>query len=205
VGLCRLSPIANPNQGVDKEIRPTTDQLPESNGSSSLRPASAVPAPQKFRKQMVLFQHNQNRHSGNPCLLEITSNCNWDAARSTVLSRLFAVTADTVEYPPICTFIVDSFRIEIRPRAGQPSAIPPDLRSKLGVEKMYAVRVRITLEGKPEQTAQSRCGSVWPVNESESDRGPAWVKDVHDTEASGGSAEGYAHHRLSEQLPEKVC
>jgi hypothetical protein len=158
---------------------------------------------------MVLFQHNRNRHSGNPCLLEITSNCNWDSARATVLGRLFAVTADTVEYPPICTFIVDSFRVEIRPRASQPSSIPPDLRSKLGMPKMYAVRVRITLDGKPEQLAvQSRCNAVWPVDQSESAGGSAWIKDVvaerHGTETNSSSAELYAHRRLADKVPEKV-
>ena len=120
---------------------------------------------QVFRKQMVLFQHNQ--HCGRPCLLEITSNCNWDCTRSSILGRLFAVTADTVEYPPICKFIVDGFRVEIRPRASQKTSIPLDLRAKLGVSKMYAVRVRITVDSKPEMVLeQPRRSTPWQPSQS---------------------------------------
>lgn len=120
---------------------------------------------QTFRKQMVLFQHNQNRNSGRPCLLEITSNCNWDSARPSVLGRLFAVTADTIDYPPICTFIIERFRVEILPRTLQKTPIPLDLRSKLGVSKMHAVKVRITLDVSQEQ--QPQFNAPWPLTKSE--------------------------------------
>jgi len=154
---------------------------------------------------MVLFQHNQN--CGRPCLLEITSNCKWDCARSSVLGRLFAVTADTIEYPPICKFIVDGFRVEIRPRAGQKTSIPLDLRAKLGVSKMYAVRVRITVDIKAEvMLEQPRRSTAWPAVQSEFTVGNC-AKDVNlllGNRTISSSADLYAHCRLPENISGKV-
>ena len=105
---------------------------------------------QPFRTQMILFQQKidgATSATGQPHLLEITTNCAWEPIRPKVLARLSDLTKYSDGYPQTCAMSIEGFRVEVQPKSKRPTEIPPRLRESLGMSTMHAIRVRITAEG----------------------------------------------------------
>ena len=80
-------------------------------------------------------------------LLEFIANCNWDNAKSQVLSRV-AQCLNRGVYPNPKKMIVSDYLVEILPKADRPACIPPELREKLP-ETMFSIRVKVTKKSDP--------------------------------------------------------
>ena len=123
---------------------------------------------------MILFQQ-----AGQPHLLEIASNCAWERSRPRVLARLSELTRAASGYPRPSAASVDSFRVEVQPRPRLPTQIPARLRESLGMSSMFAIRVRISAEGRPSATTGS---VVVPRSAGAAELSPSTLQDCNDVD-----------------------
>jgi len=123
---------------------------------------------------MILFQQ-----AGRPHLLEIASNCAWERSRPRVLARLSELTRVAGGYPRPSAASVDGFRVEVQPRPRLPTQIPARLRESLGMSSMFAIRVRISAEGRPSATTGS---VVVPRSAGAAELSSSTLRDCNDVD-----------------------
>ncbi|XP_041357154.1 uncharacterized protein LOC121374222 isoform X2 [Gigantopelta aegis] len=99
-------------------------------------------------------EHGDDSQEDEIKLLEFIANCNWDNAKSQILSRV-AQCLNRGVYPNPKKMIVSDYCVEILPKADKPACIPPELREKLP-DTMFSIRVKVTKKSDPVEFSQMK-------------------------------------------------
>ena len=88
-------------------------------------------------------------------LLEIISNCNWEADRANMLSKISHIISK--DYSKSHVVLWNNYALQFLPKANKPAVIPPELKAKLP-NSMYSIRIRVTQNLNDIEQAESESG-----------------------------------------------
>lgn len=94
------------------------------------------------KKRKTIPNSEERKMSSEHHLLEIRSNCNWDASRKMVLSGV-AKCLRPYEYPEPQEIQIQNYTVEILPKASEPAKIPPKFSANFP-SVIYTVRIMVS-------------------------------------------------------------
>ncbi|XP_064607710.1 uncharacterized protein LOC135472238 [Liolophura sinensis] len=94
------------------------------------------------KKRKSVPNSEERKTSSEHHLLEIKSNCSWEASRKMVLSGV-AKCLRPYEYPDPQEIEIQNYTVEILPKASEPAKIPPSFSANFP-SVMYTVRITVS-------------------------------------------------------------
>ena len=128
-------------------------------------------------------------------LLEIISNCNWEADRANMLSKISHIISK--DYSKSHVVLWNNYALQFLPKADKPAVIPPELKAKLP-NSMYSIRIRVTQNLHDIEQAENGSGKESDANASES----LLAEGVNSL--SDKDKEQYASLRVQKKLIDKI-
>ena len=176
-------------------------EIPKETPGKTAAPVSTA-SETKWRTQMVCLKakkkQSENKSGGESeiKLLEIISNCNWEADRANMLSKISHIISK--DYSKSHVVLWNNYALQFLPKADKPAVIPPELQSKLP-NAMYSIRVRVTQNLNDIEQAEngaSKDGEAGSLGES---LGDEKVNSLSDKER-----QQYASLRIQKKLIDKI-
>ena len=153
----------------------------------------------KWRTQMVCLKakkkssENQSSSESEIKLLEIMSNCLWEADRADMLSKISHIISK--DYSSTNHVVLwNNYALQFLPKADKPAVIPHELKSKLP-DSMYSIRVRVTQNLNDIEQAVNN-----PGKDSSGDN----AGDESISSLSAQEKQQYASLRIQKKLIDKI-